>query len=46
MDVIARAGMVDVRVLSHFDCFRGTSKERVALKYGVLGANLIARRAA
>jgi len=35
---------VDVKVVAHFDCFRGTSKEKVARKYGVQGANVIARR--
>ena len=27
-----------------FDAFRGTSKERVARKYDVIGVNLFARR--
>jgi hypothetical protein len=45
VDVVSRAGLVEARVLAYFDCFRGTSKERVARKYGVQGANLIARRA-
>ncbi len=35
---------MDVQVVAHFDCFRATSKERIARKYGVQGANLLARR--
>jgi hypothetical protein len=27
-----------------FDCFRGTSKEGVARKYGVVGVNVHARK--
>jgi arsenite methyltransferase len=27
-----------------FDCFRGTSKERVAMKYGVVGVNVYAHK--
>lgn len=29
-----------------FDCFRGTSKERTAIKYGVIGMNVYARKPA
>src|SRR5262249_15289634 len=32
----------EVLVKERFDCFRGTSKERVALKYGVVGVNVYA----
>lgn len=45
MNVVGAAGLTDVEVVAHFDCFQGTSKEHIALKYGVRGANLIARRA-
>ena len=31
-------------VKERFDCFRGTSKERVANKYGVVGVNVYARK--
>jgi hypothetical protein len=31
-------------VKERFDCFRGTSKERVAKKYGVVGVNVYARK--
>lgn len=45
MDVLGRTGFVDVKVTAHFDCFRATSKEKVARKYGVEGANVLGRRA-
>jgi len=34
----------EVRVTACFDCFGGTTKERTARKYGVRGANVLARR--
>jgi hypothetical protein len=45
VDVLVRSGFEEVKVVAHFDCFRATSKEKVARKYGVQGANLMARRA-
>jgi hypothetical protein len=30
--------------MDRFDCFRGTTKERVALKYGVVGVNVYGRK--
>jgi hypothetical protein len=33
-----------VRITHHFDCFAGTTKERTARKYGVMGVNLRAVR--
>jgi hypothetical protein len=35
---------VQVAVRERFDCFRGTSKERTARKYGVVGVNVYARK--
>jgi hypothetical protein len=35
-------GFEEVRVVDRFDCFRATSKERTARKYGVHGVNVIA----
>jgi hypothetical protein len=32
-------------VLDHFDCFRDTTKERTARKYGVMAVNVYARKA-
>jgi hypothetical protein len=35
-------GFVDVRITDRFDSFAGTSKERTARKYEVIGVNLSA----
>ena len=35
-----------MRITERFDCFRGTSKENVARKFGVHGVNVFARKAA
>ena len=45
MEVIGRAGFDAVKVRARFDAFGGTSKERVARKFGVQGANVFAVRA-
>jgi len=37
-------GFEEVRVKARFDCFRGTTKERTARRYGVHGANVFARK--
>ena len=37
-------GFQDVEVTARFDCFRDTRKEMTALKYGVRGANVFARK--
>jgi hypothetical protein len=42
--VFESAGFTNVRVLDRFDCFAGTSKERTAKRYGVVGVNLAATR--
>ena len=42
--MLAQVGFTDVTVTARFDCFRGTSKERVARKYGVSGVNVLARK--
>jgi hypothetical protein len=42
--VLAQAGFCDVAVREKFDTFRGTSKERIARKYGVTGINVFARK--
>lgn len=39
-------GLEQARITSHFDCFRATSKETIARKYGVQGVNAYAQRAA
>jgi hypothetical protein len=40
--VVNAAGFEQVAILEQFDCFRGTSKERTAKKYGVIGVNVLA----
>jgi len=42
--VLTSVGFTDVAVEERFDCFRGTSKEKTALKYGVAGMNVRARK--
>ena len=44
--VLTAAGFVDVAMQDRFECFRGTSKERTAIKYGVVGMNVYARKRA
>ena len=44
--VLTTAGFVDIATKDRFDCFRGTSKERTAIKYGVIGMNVYARKPA
>jgi hypothetical protein len=39
-----RAGFVDVAIVARWDAFRGTSKEKIARKFGVEGVSLIARK--
>ena len=39
------AGFRDVRVTDRYDCFRGTSKEKIARAFAVIGANLSGVRA-
>jgi len=40
--VLAAAGFEQVAIRERFDCFRGTTKERTARKYGVMGVNVYA----
>ena len=42
IEVIQEAGFRRAAVREFFDTFRATSKEKVARKYGVRGANFIA----
>jgi hypothetical protein len=42
--VFAAAGFTDVEIAARFDCFAGTTKERTARRYGVVGVNLLAVR--
>jgi hypothetical protein len=40
--VFTAAGFTDVAITARFDCFGGTTKERTARRYGVVGVNLSA----
>jgi hypothetical protein len=42
--LLGNIGFKGIAVKERFDCFRGTTKERVAKKYGVLGVNVYALR--
>jgi hypothetical protein len=42
IEALNRAGFGDARATHFFESFRGTTKERVAAKYGVRGANFMA----
>jgi hypothetical protein len=42
--VPVRAGFSDVAIARRFDCFLGTTKERTARRYGVVGVNVTAKR--
>jgi hypothetical protein len=44
IEVFAAAGFSDVRLTQRFDCFAGTTKERTARRYGVVGVNLSAKK--
>ena len=43
--MLGRVGFLGVEVRERFDTFRGTSKERIARKYGVVGVNVFAQKA-
>jgi hypothetical protein len=42
--VLGQVGFRGVEIREQFDTFRGTSKERIARKYGVMGVNLYAQK--
>ena len=44
LEVLGRVGFREVELRERFDAFRGTSKERIARKFEVIGANVFARR--
>ena len=46
IDVFTGAGFGSVGITQRFDCFGGTTKERTARRYGVIGVNLSALRLA
>jgi hypothetical protein len=44
LEVLPAIGFRGVELRERFDAFRGTSKERLARKYDVMGVNVLARR--
>lgn len=44
MAILGHVGLEEAHVVERFDCFRKTSKENVARKFGVRGANVFARK--
>ena len=44
IEVLNHWGFEEVHIQRRFDCFRGTSKEPTARKFGVHGANIFARK--
>ncbi len=42
--MLGQVGFRGVEVRERFDTFRGTSKERIARKYGVMGVNVYAEK--
>ncbi len=44
VEVLNRLGLEDVCIVERFDCFRATTKEATARKYGVHGANIFGRK--
>ena len=44
IDVFQAAGFGGVAITHRFDCFVGTTKERTAHRYGVVGVNVSAVR--
>ena len=43
MGYLRDLGFQDVRIEARFDCFRATTKERTARKFGVHGVNVFGR---
>ena len=41
---LAQIGLEEVHVSAGFDCFRATSKEKTARKFGIHGVNVFARK--
>ncbi len=44
MGALVQVGFRDVTLRERFDPFRGTSKEALARKFGVVGVNVFARK--
>jgi hypothetical protein len=46
VEVLTHVGFEGVALMERFDCFRNTSMEGIARKYGVLGVNTYAGKSA
>lgn len=46
VEVLSGMGFEEVAIVERFDCFRATTKEATARKYGVHGANVFAHKPA
>jgi len=44
VQILTNIGFTGIEIHEKFDPFRGTSKERTAVKYGVQGVNVFARK--
>jgi hypothetical protein len=44
VSALTSIGLEAVQVTQHFDCFRATSKEKIAHKFGVQGVNIFAHK--
>lgn len=44
MSALGSTGLEAAQVTQQFDCFRATSKEKTARKFGVHGVNIFARK--
>jgi hypothetical protein len=42
---LTAAGFRDVQITHQYDCFKGTTKEKTAQKFGVIGVNVSGVRA-
>jgi hypothetical protein len=42
IEAFRQAGFDNVAITHRYDCFEGTTKERTARRYGVIGVNLSA----
>jgi len=44
VEALGNVGLSEVKVTHRYDCFRATSKEKTAIKFGVRGVNVLAFR--
>lgn len=44
MDALESIGFEEVRITQRYEPFKGSSKEKTTIKYGVVGINVLARK--